>query len=1389
VVQCIPSSPNGSPPATAVCGDGFRASTEACDDGNTVANDGCSPSCEITPQLVSPRVEVLGKVVRINSAGDAVGSFGGERFNIGGGTYSTSHAIDTNGVTNAAPEELYQTERSGDFSYTLSGLSPGVAYTLRLHFAEIHFDGVGQRVFNVAINGTKVLANFDIFALAGANKALVREFSPAANGAGQIVVSFVSLVDEAELTGLELIPPPSQVSPAAEVITQLNAGGAEVGSFGDDQSFNDGGAYSSSAIVSTSGVANAAPAEVYQSERVGDFSYTLGGLTPAETYTVRLHFAEIWWTSEGDRRFNTAINGTQVLTEFDVVSAAGGANIAVVRDFSAVANAQGQIEVTFTSVVDLAKLSGLEVLKPIAQAHPSLPGRTIGAGRHPLAAGCNAVALAFAEDTQQSAALYLSTFKAAGQPFSSVQVAQTKVSAPEPGVAALPGDDFVVAWTDFDEDELGISLRKVVGGVAQGKAVIANEDPAFSQSGSDIVFDGNELVVAWVDSHDATNGPDLRYRLFTPDLKPLTGDQVLSATGAVEDNVVLAGRNGHWAAAWRAGSQGMESIEVQSGSSHWTVGPFAPGAADDRPDLIFLDDSHLAVAFTKGTDTENTGQANVPRLHAAVLDPRTPGATESFALAPAQMPYAIQSAVGQTQPNLVLSSDHLLVAWRSDAVFGEHLGSELWSRRVPFTVSGNTLTLDPSHLETPLIQTDAQREGDQDAFRMVATTLWPSGGIASVWDDSSRSFGAKSGGPDVVLQVARDVPERVPPLTSYAVSDNGLYYDVNLLRRNYPGPTVTRTYQGDATYFIPQMVPESVFDGDDNWWAYSSASGADPNAGATLTIDMGQYFSVGAVRLLYYYTGNAPPTQTLRLGTTPTDAGNWQTILDNTPGLDDHTYSFNVITARFLEVKMKGAPKGGLMEVMVYPSTQTGPAPSPIDGYDLSYFATVTANSNCNKPTPWLWTGGVIAANVAHQGTFPYATGDCVGTYDLGAQYPVSRVYLNFYVGSNWASGGRVDVAATPGAYSNVYDSGVGNQFAFTDSMGYTFPSQPVQYIRMTDYAIPGVGPASGILQSIQAFATPSSRVAYYPLGADRNYFSVNLARRPAGDIQPTAAVVYSNGALAYASPPAQNAANVLDGDDVSFNWTATSGTLAAATTTLTVDLGQVQSVGAIRQLYGNYWPLSTSLRVAQSLAGPWTQAMADTAVTSNDFTSSFAGVPVRYVELTMKGTTSVAFVNLLELQVFPSSTTEPAPSSAGHLDRAYLSGMSVTQNANMGRSGAPRVHSVQGATGYYVKNTAQGATGDATLTIDLGQQYSISEVGLSFFGNQTWPAGGKIDVDDGAGGWATVFDTGHGTALGPAADGTERFPFAPHLTRHVRLTGYFDPALGQGLLENIEVF
>ena len=92
-------------------------------------------------------------------------------------------------------------------------------------------------------------------------------------------------------------------------------------------------------------------------------TYTMPGLTPNAPYTVNLHFAEIYFNAVGDRQFNVLINGTQVLTNFDIFAATGGENMAIVKSFSATANSGGQIVIQFTiGAANNPKISGIQIL-------------------------------------------------------------------------------------------------------------------------------------------------------------------------------------------------------------------------------------------------------------------------------------------------------------------------------------------------------------------------------------------------------------------------------------------------------------------------------------------------------------------------------------------------------------------------------------------------------------------------------------------------------------------------------------------------------------------------------------------------------------------------------------------------------------------------------------------------------------------------------------------------------------------------------------------------------------------------------------------------------------------------------------------------------------------
>jgi len=494
--------------------------------------------------------------VQINSGGPAVSPFVADEFFAGGGTINHANTIDLSGVTNPAPMAVYQTARTGNFTYTIPGFSPGSSQTVRLHFAETFFSTTGSRVFNVSINGTQVLTNFDIVAAAGAkNKAVVEQFNgEAANSSGQYVITFTSVVNNSLVSGIEITsgavcniptapsglsatgvsasqinlswtastsnctptynvfrsttsgftpsssnqvvsgimgtsfsdtglaastpyfylveatdsagtsgpsnqasattlascttvptPPsglsatavsssqinlswtastasgctvtynvfrsttsgftpsssnqvasgvtgtafsdtglaasttyfylveatdsagtsgPSNQASATTIILQcfcINAGGPAVSSFLADQDFAGGGTINHANTIDLSGVTNPAPMAVYQTARVGNFTYTLPGFAAGSSHTVRLHFTETFFSTTGSRTFNVSINGTQVLTNFDIVAAAGAKNKAVIEQFTENANSSGQYVIQFSSVVNQSLVSGIEI--------------------------------------------------------------------------------------------------------------------------------------------------------------------------------------------------------------------------------------------------------------------------------------------------------------------------------------------------------------------------------------------------------------------------------------------------------------------------------------------------------------------------------------------------------------------------------------------------------------------------------------------------------------------------------------------------------------------------------------------------------------------------------------------------------------------------------------------------------------------------------------------------------------------------------------------------------------------------------------------------------------------------------------------------------------------
>lgn len=143
-------------------------------------------------------------IYQINCGGSAISPYAADQYYSSGTTYNHGGTANTSGVTNPAPVGVYTTERYGNNTYTFPSLVVGAHYLVRLHFCECYHNGSGLRVFDVSINGTQVLNDYDIYAEVGNRVAVCHEYYATANVSGQIVIVFTTVVDNATIQGIEI---------------------------------------------------------------------------------------------------------------------------------------------------------------------------------------------------------------------------------------------------------------------------------------------------------------------------------------------------------------------------------------------------------------------------------------------------------------------------------------------------------------------------------------------------------------------------------------------------------------------------------------------------------------------------------------------------------------------------------------------------------------------------------------------------------------------------------------------------------------------------------------------------------------------------------------------------------------------------------------------------------------------------------------------------------------------------------------------------------------------------------------------------------------------------------------------------------------------------------
>ena len=123
----------------------------------------------------------------------------------GGKTTSTIRISPS--LPQSAPNACAQRNETGSPETTSKTLSIATSHqpTLLLSFVEFAHNGVGQRVFNVLINGTTVLSDYDIYAQAGAtHKAVYQMVSGVADSTGTLKIQFQTVVDGAYCSAIQI---------------------------------------------------------------------------------------------------------------------------------------------------------------------------------------------------------------------------------------------------------------------------------------------------------------------------------------------------------------------------------------------------------------------------------------------------------------------------------------------------------------------------------------------------------------------------------------------------------------------------------------------------------------------------------------------------------------------------------------------------------------------------------------------------------------------------------------------------------------------------------------------------------------------------------------------------------------------------------------------------------------------------------------------------------------------------------------------------------------------------------------------------------------------------------------------------------------------------------
>ncbi|MBN1693881.1 T9SS type A sorting domain-containing protein [candidate division WOR-3 bacterium] len=110
----------------------------------------------------------------------------------------------TNAIAGTTDDTLYQSERYGDFGYDIP-LTNG-SYDVVFKFAEIYWDNPGSRLFDVEMEGERVIRNLDLLFRTDKNTAYDVSM-PVELTDGELNIHFTTITNNAKLSALEIREP------------------------------------------------------------------------------------------------------------------------------------------------------------------------------------------------------------------------------------------------------------------------------------------------------------------------------------------------------------------------------------------------------------------------------------------------------------------------------------------------------------------------------------------------------------------------------------------------------------------------------------------------------------------------------------------------------------------------------------------------------------------------------------------------------------------------------------------------------------------------------------------------------------------------------------------------------------------------------------------------------------------------------------------------------------------------------------------------------------------------------------------------------------------------------------------------------------------------------